>query len=108
MTKVATGRTQIAGICTYALDLSRPLEWPRLHNTTLDSPGYTPFLRQGMLWAYTDCLAKKGPVLKSPADQFLVGADPVSGRNQQIDLTWEQLCLSTGTSSRSPRTQLSR
>ncbi len=48
-----------------------------------------------MLWAYTDCLAKKGPVLKSPADQFLIGADPVSGRNQQIDLTWEQLCLST-------------
>ena len=48
-----------------------------------------------MLWAYTDCLAKKGPTLKSPADQFLIGADPVSGRNQQIDLAWEQLCLST-------------
>jgi hypothetical protein len=46
-----------------------------------------------MLWAYTDCLAKKGPVLKSPADQFLVGADPVTGRNAQIDLSWEQLCL---------------
>ena len=49
-----------------------------------------------MLWAYTDCLAKKGPILKSPADKFLVGADPVTGRNQQIDLSWEQLCLSTG------------
>ncbi len=58
-------------------------------------PGYTPKLRQGMLWAYTDCLAKKGPILKSPADKFLVGADPVTGRNQQIDLAWEQLCLST-------------
>ncbi|MEI6186658.1 MAG: hypothetical protein WCP43_05580, partial [Dehalococcoidia bacterium] len=58
-------------------------------------PGYTPTLRQGMLWAYTDCLAKKGPVLKSPADQYLVGADPVTGRNQQVDLAWEQLCLST-------------
>jgi len=58
-------------------------------------PGYTPTLRQGMLWAYTDCLAKKGPILKTPADQALVGADPVTGRNQQIDLSWEQLCLST-------------
>ena len=55
--------------------------------------GYTPDANQGMLWAYTDCLAKKGPVLKSPADQFLVGADPVTGRNSQIDLSWEQLCL---------------
>ena len=50
---------------------------------------------QGMLWAYTDCLAKKGPILKAPADKFLVGADPVTGRNQQVDLSWEQLCLST-------------
>jgi hypothetical protein len=48
-----------------------------------------------MLWAYTDCLAKKGPVLKTPADKYLVGADPVTGSNQQIDLAWEQLCLST-------------
>jgi len=58
-------------------------------------PGYTPANNQGMLWAYTDCLAKKGPILKSPADKFLIGADPVTGRNQQIDLSWEQLCLST-------------
>ena len=58
-------------------------------------PGYTPKAYQGMLWAYTDCLAKKGPILKSPADKFLVGADPVTGRNQQVDLAWEQLCLST-------------
>jgi len=57
--------------------------------------GYTPAINQGMLWAYTDCLAKKGPVLKTPADKFLVGADPVTGRNQQIDLSWEQLCLAT-------------
>ncbi|MEI6186779.1 MAG: hypothetical protein WCP43_06200, partial [Dehalococcoidia bacterium] len=26
-------------------------------------PGYDPLNNQGMLWAYTDCLAKKGPVL---------------------------------------------
>ena len=70
-----------------------------LGGTSLGDPnptaklGYTPSANQGMLWAYTDCLAKKGPALKSPADQFLVGADPVTGRNSQIDLSWEQLCL---------------
>jgi hypothetical protein len=59
----------------------------------LKTPGYNPPLNQGMLWAYTDCLAKKGPALRTPADKALVGADPVTGRNQQIDLSWEQLCL---------------
>jgi len=61
----------------------------------LKTPGYNPPANQGMLWAYTDCLAKKGPALRTPADKALVGADPVTGRNQQIDLSWEQLCLST-------------
>jgi len=61
----------------------------------MQTPGYNPDIRQGMLWAYTDCLAKKGPILRRPADGALVGADPVTGRNQQIDLSWEQLCLTT-------------
>jgi len=58
-------------------------------------PGYNPAARQGMLWAYMDCLAKRGPALKAPLEGALVGADPVTGRSQQIDLSWEQLCLST-------------
>ena len=57
--------------------------------------GYVPFANKGLLWIYTDCLAKKAPVLKGPADNYLVGDDPVSGRNQQVDLAWEQLCLTT-------------
>jgi len=61
----------------------------------MQDPGYDPANRRGMLWVYTDCLAKKGPALRTPADAALVGADPVTGRNQQIDLSWEQLCLST-------------
>ena len=65
-------------------------------NAGVNDPGYNPTISKGMLWAYTDCLAKKGPVLKSPADQYLIGADPVTGRNQQVDLAWEQLCLATG------------
>ncbi|MHB8084911.1 MAG: hypothetical protein ACYDHZ_03745 [Dehalococcoidia bacterium] len=55
--------------------------------------GYNPTTNEGMLWAYTDCLAKKGPVLLTPSDGGFVGADPVTGRNQQIDMSWEQLCL---------------
>ena len=31
------------------------------------TPGYDPDINQGMLWAYTDCLAKKGPALRTPA-----------------------------------------
>jgi hypothetical protein len=31
-----------------------------------------------------------------PAEKYLSGADPVTGRNEQIDLKWEQLCLATG------------
>jgi hypothetical protein len=58
------------------------------------TPGYDPDNNRGMLWAYTDCLAKKGPILRNPPDQALAGADPVTGRNQQIDLSWEQICLS--------------
>lgn len=61
----------------------------------MQDPGYYPSLNQGMLWSYIDCLAKKGPALRTPADKALVGADPVTGRNQQIDLSWEQLCLTT-------------
>jgi hypothetical protein len=66
-----------------------------LRGRYLHDPGYDPANRRGMLWTYTDCLAKKGPALRIPADGALVGADPVTGRNQQIDLSWEQLCLST-------------
>ena len=46
----------------------------------------------GKIWMYTDCLAKKGPVIAGPD---LVGCDPVSGRNQEVNLTWEQPCLAT-------------
>ena len=89
--------TTIPGLLT-GLALNGRWNWHRLDGAWTWNPafpGYTPTANQGMLWAYTDCLAKKGPVLKSPADKFLVGADPVTGRNQQIDLSWEQLCLST-------------
>jgi len=46
----------------------------------------------GDVWMFTDCMAKKAPKL-TMADKALVGCDPVSGRNQEINFTWEQLCL---------------
>jgi hypothetical protein len=45
-----------------------------------------------MLWAFTDCLAKRSPALITE-DRILIGCDPVSGRAQEVNLCWEQLCL---------------
>jgi hypothetical protein len=48
--------------------------------------------QQGMLWAFTDCMAKRGPALVTE-DKTLIGCDPVSGRAQEVNLCWEQLCV---------------
>ncbi len=56
--------------------------------------GYGPF-DQGALWTYVDCLAKKGPTLITE-DKSLIGCDPVSGRAQEVNLCWEQLCVAIG------------
>jgi len=46
----------------------------------------------GKIWAFTDCLAKRGPALVTE-DKALIGCDPVSGRAQEVNLCWEQLCV---------------
>jgi hypothetical protein len=51
--------------------------------------------RQGLVWAFTDCLAKRGPALVTE-DKMLIGCDPVSGRAQEVNLCWEQLCVASG------------
>ncbi len=61
----------------------------------LDNHNYSPAAATGYLWAFTDCLAKKGPTLISE-DKMLIGCDPVSGRAQEVNLCWEQLCVATG------------
>jgi hypothetical protein len=45
-----------------------------------------------MLWAYTDCVAKRGPKLTMD-DGTIIGCDPASGRAQEVNMTWEQLCI---------------
>jgi len=48
----------------------------------------------GRLWAYEDCMAKTGPVLTMD-DGTIIGCDPATGRAQEVNFTWEQLCVAT-------------
>jgi len=43
----------------------------------------------------TDITTNPGTTAATPSDETLIGSDPVSGRNQEIDLSWEELCLSS-------------
>lgn len=36
-----------------------------------------------------------GTAAATPSDETIIGSDPVSGRNQEIDLSWEEFCLSS-------------
>jgi hypothetical protein len=60
---------------------------------SIDARGYNPADDEGCLWVFTDTLAGAGPRLLEPEDGTSVGCDPVSGRNQEADLQWQQLSL---------------
>lgn len=70
-----------------SLAISRASLW------SIDAHDYNPTNNQGCLWAFTDTLAQTEPMLIEPEDGMAIGCDPVSGRNQQVDLMWEQLSL---------------
>ncbi len=59
----------------------------------IDARGYDPADDEGCLWAFTDTLARAGPRLIEPENSTVLGCDPVSGRNQEVDLKWQQLSL---------------
>jgi hypothetical protein len=59
----------------------------------IDTRDYSPSTGVGLLWAFKDTLAGHAPWLIAPKGGSLVGCDPVSGRNAQVDLKWEQLSL---------------
>jgi hypothetical protein len=72
-------------------------------DTTLYAIDYRPYITPtyaeplstvGKIWAFTDCLAKRGPSLVTD-DKALIGCDPVSGRAKEINLCWEQLCVAS-------------
>jgi hypothetical protein len=91
------------GCCTldtdttlYAIDNSAgaysSTDRPVLHLPLLGGYTLTAKTQQGMVWGFTDCLAKKGPALITE-DKTLIGCDPVSGRAQEVNFCWEQLCV---------------
>jgi len=57
----------------------------------IDNTGYNYLLRTGCLWQFVDSVAKVGPWPTSPAPGSLIGADPVTGRSQQIDFKWRPM-----------------
>ncbi len=59
----------------------------------IDARDYNPAGNEGCLWAFTDTLAKAGPRLLEPDNMMALGCDPVSGRNEEVDLGWQQLSL---------------
>ena len=78
---------KLCGCCT--LDTDTTLY--ALDNAAYSGTAHTT----GFLWAFTDCMAKKGPALITE-DKMLIGCDPVSGRAQEVNLCWEQLCVAEG------------
>lgn len=64
------------------------------HNSQFDHGGIKRIRDRGMVWIYTDCFAKKGPILTLD-DNIVLNFDQVSGRNPTITFTWEQLAIAT-------------
>jgi len=84
---------KICGCCT--MDTNTKL-WAIDNRPYIPLPGFAGHEKlQGFIWGFEDCLAKKGPALIT-ADGTLIGCDPVSGRAQEVNLCWEQLCVATG------------
>jgi hypothetical protein len=93
---------KLCGCCTldtdttlYAID-NKPYSVGTVAATT--DPFWVPFIgcsRIGLVWGFTDCMAKRGPALVTE-DKTLIGCDPVSGRAQEVNLCWEQLCVARG------------
>jgi len=46
----------------------------------------------GAVWTYEDCYAKKAPDITSPADGFVVPADPCSCYSVPFTVLWDTLC----------------
>ena len=48
--------------------------------------------QEGTVWTFEDCYAKKGVELTSPADGFVVPANPCECYNNPFTLRWDRLC----------------
>jgi photosystem II stability/assembly factor-like uncharacterized protein len=70
-----------------AMDISGNTLW------AIDTRNYDPEAGVGRLWLFIDTLVGRELQLIEPAYGTKLGCDPVSGRNQDIGLSWEQLSL---------------
>jgi hypothetical protein len=59
----------------------------------IDDRPYHPLDDEGCLWTFIDTLAGPGLRLIEPENGMVLGYDPVSGRNQEVGLSWQQLSL---------------
>jgi hypothetical protein len=59
----------------------------------IDDRPYHPADDEGCLWTFIDTLAGSGLRLIEPEYGTALGCDPVSGRNQEVGLSWQQLSL---------------
>ena len=57
----------------------------------IDNRPYNFTTKVGCLWQFVDSVAKLGPWPTAPAPGSLIGADPVTGRSQQVDFKWRPL-----------------
>ena len=57
----------------------------------IDNKAYNFTAQEGCLWQFIDSVAKLGPWPTAPATGSFIGADPVTGRAQQIDFKWRPL-----------------
>ena len=79
------------------LDFAGDVPWLKLSGDAgendlwaIDTSNY-PNDNTTAIYRFRDTLCKAGPWITGPSE---VGCDPVSGRNSQVDLLWEQLSLS--------------
>ena len=57
----------------------------------IDNQDFDFLTQQGCLWSYVDSAAKLHPWPTTPPLGGFIGADPVTGRSQQIDFKWRPL-----------------
>ncbi len=57
----------------------------------IDNRAYDFIAKRGCLWQFVDSVAKLGPWPTAPAPGSFIGADPVTGRSQQVDFKWRPL-----------------
>jgi hypothetical protein len=87
--KVCGCLTQDTNTTLYAIDNDF---YSNQHNVEAGGRVVVNVRTLGLLWEYTDCMAKNGPK-PTMDDGAIIGCDPATGRNQEVNFTWEQLCI---------------